>query len=238
MPSLQKITQRIIRGYQPDRIILFGSRSAGRARKDSDLDLLIIKETEKGPVERRVEVETILSDREYPLDLLVYTPGEVRTLYQLGTPLIQEIMEKGKVLYMRKATEAWIREAREEWEVARLLLRNAKLRAALYHAQQSVEKGLKAILIEQGRKPARTHDLVELLNQVHKQGIDTNLALDDIVFLNSIYQGRYPTEEGLLPHGEPTRADAEKGVACAKKLAARLKKMTPAANSAPDDGRQ
>jgi hypothetical protein len=36
--------------------------------------------------------------------------------------------------------------------------------------------------------------------------------MEDAVFLNSLYRGRYPTEEGLLPHGEPDRQDAARAV--------------------------
>jgi hypothetical protein len=42
------------------------------------------------------------------------------------------------------------------------------------------------------------------------------------VFLNSIYRGRYPTEEGLLPRGEPTQADARRAVAAADAVVRQL----------------
>lgn len=54
------------------------------------------------------------------------------------------------------------------------------------------------------------HDIVELSREVKKLGWDIGLSMDDAVFLNSIYKGRYPTEEGLLPLGEPLKADAVK----------------------------
>jgi len=41
-------------------------------------------------------------------------------------------------------------------------------------------------------------------------GWNVSLSIDDSVFLNSIYKGRYPTEEGLLPMGMPTKEDAER----------------------------
>jgi hypothetical protein len=49
--------------------------------------------------------------------------------------------------------------------------------------------------------------------------------MDDAVFLNSIYKGRYPTEEGLLPHGEPRREDAERGVNAANVFLARVRDL-------------
>jgi len=45
---------------------------------------------------------------------------------------------------------------------------------------------------------------------------NSRLSVDDAVFLNSIYKGRYPTEEGLLPHGEPTQEEAERAIVIAR----------------------
>ncbi len=109
LTSLEDVVRRLIEGYDPDRIILFGSRARDAARPDSDIDLLIVKDTDAPPRERRMTVERLLSDRAIGLDLLVLTPREVRDLYAIGAPLIEEIMESGRVLYMRRATGAWLR---------------------------------------------------------------------------------------------------------------------------------
>jgi hypothetical protein len=49
--------------------------------------------------------------------------------------------------------------------------------------------------------------------------------MDDVVFLNSIYRGRYPTEEGLLPYGEPSCSDAKRAISAAKALVERLRSL-------------
>ena len=221
--ELDDISRRIINGYNPDRIILFGSRAAGEADESSDIDLVIVKETEKRPLDRHIEVETLLADRAVPIDIIVYTPDEIRHLYSIGSPFVEEIVEKGRLLYMRKATTAWIREAEEELESANVLYEHGRYKSACYHSQQSVEKGLRAIIIEKGRRPERSHDIVELRNAVAELGFDSGLTIEDAVYLNSIYKGRYPTEEGLLPHGEPSRADTERAVMSAGNLIERLK---------------
>jgi HEPN domain-containing protein/predicted nucleotidyltransferase len=229
LKSLEEITERLVEAYGPEKVILFGSHGTRSAREGSDIDLLIIKETEKRPMERRIEVEKILYDRAVPLDIRVYTPREVRELYAIGSPLIEEIMEKGRLLYMRKATSGWIREAEEEMDSARILQEHGKYRGACYHSQQSVEKSLKALILEKGRKPERTHDIVELAHAVHQAGWPLELPADDAVYLNSIYRGRYPTEEGLLPHGEPAREDAENAVAVAGRVLGQVKSLLGAA---------
>jgi HEPN domain-containing protein len=178
--------------------------------------LLIVKETLSRPADRRLELERLLSNRAVALDLLVYTPQELWRLYANGSPLIEDVMESGRLLYMRKVTQAWIVEAKEDLESASILLRHGKYRGACFHSQQCAEKALKALILEKGRRPARTHDLVELLNAANAEGTQMNLVVDDVSFLNSIYRGRYPTEEGLLPHGEPLDEDARRALRTAE----------------------
>jgi len=214
--SLDDIVARLVDCYEPDRIILFGSAVSEGERPSRDLDLLIIKHTSALPLERRMEVERLLLDRRIPLDLQVYTPQEVRDLYATGNPFIEEVMESGRVLYMRRETAAWVAEAREELEMAGILLDHGKHRGVCFHCQQGVEKGLKAFLLERGKRPPRTHDIVELLNAVAAEGWTVGLAMEEAIFLNSVYRGRYPTEQGLLPHGDATEADARRAVAATR----------------------
>lgn len=223
LKSLKNVTDRLVDYYKPDRIILFGSYGRKEFGNGSDIDLLIIKQTDKRPLERQIEIESLLADRSIPLDIIVYTPEEVRYLYSIGSPFIEEIVGKGRVIYMRKVTDAWIKDAEDELESAEILCEHGKYRGACYHSQQCIEKGLKAFILEKGKRPERIHDIVELHNEATSLGFDTGLSMDDAVFLNSIYKGRYPTEQGILPHGEPTHADAEKAVSVTRIFVGRLK---------------
>jgi HEPN domain-containing protein/predicted nucleotidyltransferase len=223
LATLEEVVERLVSRYDPDRIILFGSHASGRAREGSDLDLLIVKETPLRPIDRRVEVERLLADRQVPLDLLVYTPQEVRDLYALGSPFIEEVVETGRVLYMRKPTASWLRDAEDGRETASILMEHGKYRGTCFHSQQCVENALKALVIEKGKRPARTHEIIELLNGARAEGWTLSPAPDEAVFLNSVYRGRYPTEEGLLPHGEPTEADARRALSAAETLLSQVK---------------
>ena len=104
-----------------------------------------------------------------------------------------------------------------------MLYENGRYKNACYHSQESVEKGLKAILLEKGQRPQRTHDIVELHNAVTKTSPDSGLSMEEAVYLSSVYKGRYPTEEGLLPHGDPSKVDTERAVLSAKRFIERLK---------------
>ncbi len=222
LTTVKDITKRLIEYYNPDRIILYGSHGTRRNKKDSDIDLFIIKDTEKRPVERQIEVERILSDRSLPLDIMVYTSQEVNFLFSIGSPFIEEVMEKGRLLYMRKATGSWIKDAEDELDSAMILYEHSKYRGSCYHGHQCVNKGLRALILEKDKRPGKIHDTVKLLNKITQIGWNISLSMDDAIFLNSIYRGRYPTEEGLLAHGEPSREDAERTISAAKVVVERL----------------
>ena len=225
LKEIDEIRSRLIDRYNPERIILFGSRVAGQHDKASDIDLVVIKETDQRPFVRQMEVESLLSDRAVPIDIVVYTPEEMRYLYSVGSPFVEEIVENGRLLYMRKATSARVRDAEEELESATVLYDHKRYKSACYHGQQSVEKGLKAIIIEKGKRPDKTHDIVELYNTVKAMGVDPGLSIEDAVYLNSIYRGRYPTEDGLLPHGEPSQSETDGALSAARRLVETLKRL-------------
>lgn len=225
LKTIDEIKARLVESYNPERIILFGSHAKGDAGEKSDIDLFILKDTEDRPIDRRVKVERILADRDVPLDIVVYTPQEMRYLFSIGSPFVEEVIETGRVLYMRKATESWLKDAEDELASALILFEHDRYKGACYHSQRCVEKGLKALILEKGGKPEKIHDIVELLNKTVGLGWEIGLSIDEAVFLNSIYKGRYPTEEGLLPHGEPTREDAEKATASARQVIKNSKKI-------------
>jgi predicted nucleotidyltransferase len=98
---IDDIVKKIVAGYSPQKIILFGSYASGIPNEDSDIDLLIIKETDKRPIDRWMEVKHLLRDRrrEVPVSPLVYTSKELSDRMSLKDFFIQEVLEKGKVLY-------------------------------------------------------------------------------------------------------------------------------------------
>lgn len=127
-------------------------------------------------------------------------------------------METGRVLYMRKATESWVKDADDELSAALILYEHGKYKGACHHSQQCVEKGLKALILENGERLEKPHDIVEMLSRTRRIGWQVSLPLADAVFLNSIYKGRYPTEEGLLLLGEPAKTDGERATQAARQF--------------------
>ncbi|NVM56581.1 MAG: nucleotidyltransferase domain-containing protein [Desulfobacterales bacterium] len=99
--TIQKILDKLVTGYAPEKVILFGSHAFGNPRPDSDIDLLIIKDTSERFIDRWVTVQRILSDRtrRIGLETIVLTPQEISRRLAIGDQFIAEIMEEGKVLY-------------------------------------------------------------------------------------------------------------------------------------------
>jgi predicted nucleotidyltransferase len=99
--TIQRILEKLLVGYAPEKVILFGSYTHGTRRPGSDIDLLVIKETPQRFIDRWVTVRRLLSDptRLVPLDVLVLTPKEVAERLAAGDQFVAEIVEKGEVLY-------------------------------------------------------------------------------------------------------------------------------------------
>jgi len=98
---IHEITRKIVAGYAPQKIVLFGSYARRDQDEDSDVDLLIIKDTDKPAIERWMEVKRLLRDRrrKTPISPLVLTPSELAHRLSLKDPFIRDILDHGEVLY-------------------------------------------------------------------------------------------------------------------------------------------
>ena len=96
---LRQVTDQIVDGVHPKKIILFGSHAFGKPNKDSDVDLLVVMQSRKKPAERVVDVSKTLRFYPFPMDILVRTPQELKKRIRLGDVFFREILTKGKVLY-------------------------------------------------------------------------------------------------------------------------------------------
>jgi len=99
--TIKAIVDRLVAAYKPQKIILFGSYAYGTPDRDSDIDLLIIKETDERPIDRRVAVRRLVSDarRGMPFDAIVLTPRELEQRLVVRQGFVEEIIGAGVVLY-------------------------------------------------------------------------------------------------------------------------------------------
>ena len=97
---LDEMVRRLVAEFQPEQIILFGSRAWGEAGEDSDVDLLVIvSESDQHPTERAVRAHRCLGGMGVSKDILVKTRAEVEKYRHVYASLECEILERGKVLY-------------------------------------------------------------------------------------------------------------------------------------------
>jgi predicted nucleotidyltransferase len=101
MPTLEEIQQvadLIGESYHPRRIILFGSFARGDAREDSDVDLLIEKETTLNPAREATDISLHVR-APFAVDYIVRTPEFIRQRLEWKDPFITDALHEGKVLY-------------------------------------------------------------------------------------------------------------------------------------------
>ena len=100
--ELHRIMEILIREYQPEKLILFGSAAQGEIHEWSDLDLVVVKRTDKPLLERIEEVLQLVRPK-VGLDVLVYTPEEMESLIgERRVFVLDEIIYKGAVAYERR----------------------------------------------------------------------------------------------------------------------------------------
>jgi predicted nucleotidyltransferase len=101
--AITEIARRISEGFDPDRIILFGSYARGTAGPDSDADLLVVMDVEGSKRDKATEIDMALAGIPIPTDVIVVTPKDVEKYRNCAGNIIHEAMAEGKVLYERAA---------------------------------------------------------------------------------------------------------------------------------------
>jgi predicted nucleotidyltransferase len=88
--------------YGPERIYLFGSWSREEEDELSDIDIVVIKKTEKNFFSRLRETIRLIPPDLKGVDILVYTPEEFIEMKRVGNAFAEMIMEEGIIIYDRK----------------------------------------------------------------------------------------------------------------------------------------
>jgi len=100
--KINEIINKIVLNYLPEKIILFGSYAGGTPNADSDIDLLIIKQTTTLRHRRAIEVNKYLYRSMFPIDILVYTPEEYEQEQISKYSFLSSALKNSIVLYERK----------------------------------------------------------------------------------------------------------------------------------------
>jgi predicted nucleotidyltransferase len=97
---IAELSERIVREFQPERIILFGSHAYGQPGPDSDVDLLVVLPFEGTGFRKSLEILNRVAP-DFSVDLLARRPEDTVRRYIEGDPLIREALDHGKVVYER-----------------------------------------------------------------------------------------------------------------------------------------
>jgi HEPN domain-containing protein len=99
---------------------------------------------------------------------------------------------------MKKESENWIGYAKENLSSAEILLNNSLFNPCLQNIQQTIEKVLKALLIENSVEFKKTHSINELIILLNKNDKNIDLSEEEIELIDSIYlPSKYPLGSAL-----------------------------------------
>jgi len=99
--KINEIISGIATRFNPDKIILFGSYANGTQKEDSDIDLLIIQDSDLPPQKRGFDIRMSLIGSMIPFDILIYTNSEFENEKENIYSFINSAIKNSKVLYER-----------------------------------------------------------------------------------------------------------------------------------------
>ncbi len=98
---LEEVVRCILAAGTPLKIVLFGSRARGEAGPGSDLDILIVEESNLPRYKRAARYLRALVGVFPAKDVVVWTPAEIEAWSQVPGAFITTAMREGKTLYAR-----------------------------------------------------------------------------------------------------------------------------------------
>ena len=102
---LDQIIHRLVAGFAPERIILFGSRARGDNDDRSDIDLLVVGPLTGSRRARLVAMDRCLRGLKAPTDILLLTPEEFERDRHIPGTIARPAWLEGRVLYERPGAE-------------------------------------------------------------------------------------------------------------------------------------
>jgi HEPN domain-containing protein len=112
---------------------------------------------------------------------------------------------------MKEISHEWLRKAKDDLDVIEEIKNKKHLtNMVAFHAQQAIEKSLKAIIDEFNLGFVKIHQIERLL-EIVKEHLEAKIDNEIVQMLDSLYiESRYPVDIGLLPDGKPSEEDANK----------------------------
>lgn len=96
--DIRRVVQQIVEGFAPQKVILFGSYADGKPTADSDVDLLVVMDSEEEPLHTAARISSAI-DHPFALDIIVTKPSTLDASFKRRGNFATEIMTRGVVLY-------------------------------------------------------------------------------------------------------------------------------------------
>ena len=97
--AVEALVKALVQELNPEFILLFGSRSRGDARPDSDYDLLVVARTSLPPGRRACRAYLATNGLGVSRDILVYTPEEFERLSTWRSSVVAWAIREGRKVY-------------------------------------------------------------------------------------------------------------------------------------------
>ena len=97
--AISQLLPNIIALAKPQRVILFGSAAAGKAKPDSDLDFLVIIPDGRKPTVVTDRLNMQIRNKPMPCDFIVTTPAAILRDKTKPDGIYQTALAEGKELY-------------------------------------------------------------------------------------------------------------------------------------------
>lgn len=98
---IRGMVRTIVERFDPEKVILFGSRARGSAGPDSDVDLLVVMPISGSKREKQLEIRLALRDFAVPKDIVVTTPEDFAWRKEIPGTIERPAAREGVVLYAR-----------------------------------------------------------------------------------------------------------------------------------------
>ena len=100
---IEEMVERIVEGFDPLRVVLFGSHARGEAKWDSDVDLLIVFDHVEREDKRElaVDIRRAISGVPIPVDVIVTDVDEIDRRGHIVGTVLRPALREGKVVYER-----------------------------------------------------------------------------------------------------------------------------------------
>ncbi|GAM08577.1 nucleotidyltransferase domain protein [Geobacter sp. OR-1] len=97
--DIEQMKDRIAQALKPEKIFLFGSYAEDRATEDSDVDLVVVVNSDLAPHQRNIALKRLFPRRSFSLDAFVYTPQEFARYKDIPGTIVYNAAHHGKLLY-------------------------------------------------------------------------------------------------------------------------------------------